>query len=98
MNFLLLLMLISGPAKPTQAQYAKILAAEQQIINDLTVQNRALAAEVEKLKNELYGPPGTKVYPRFENEKPLCPVDGFVLQWVVENNSFVAYCVRPKEK
>ena len=97
MKFLLFLLLVTPP-HPTEKQYAKILAAEQQIINDLTVKNRVLAAEVEKLKNLIYAPAGTKVYPRFEKEQPTCPVDGFVIQWVVENNQFVAYCVRPKEK
>ena len=97
MKFLLLFLLFSTPPRPTPAQCGKILAAEQQIINELTAQNRALAAEMETLKNELFGPPGGKVYPRFENEKPTCPVDGFVVQWVVEKDSFVAYCVRQKE-
>jgi hypothetical protein len=97
LKFVLLLLFVTPP-HPTAAQYVKMLNAEQQIINDLTAQNRALATELEKLKYELYGPPGSKVYPRFEHEKPVCPVDGFVVQYEVKDNSFVAYCVRQKEQ
>lgn len=89
MKYLLLLLLFASPPKPTAAQYAKMLTAEQQVVDTLT-------AEIKELKDELYGPPGVKVHPRFENEKPTCPVSGFVLQWIVEDDHFTAYCVRGK--
>ena len=94
MKFLLLLLLFAAPPKPTAAQYAKMLAAEQQVVNDLTNRLGDMAIEVQVLKDRLYGTPGSRVHPRYENEKPTCPVSGFVLQWVVEENNFVAYCVK----
>ena len=87
LHCLLLILMSSRPPKPTSAEYVRMLNEDQQVINKLTAENKAL-------RNELYGPPGSKVYPRFQNEKPFCPVPGFNLKWEVKDNSFVAYCVR----
>jgi hypothetical protein len=92
-HFLLLFILASH--KQTHPDYAKILNSQQQIIQTLQKENA-------ELKYILYGPPGTKVRPRFENEKPVCPVPGFVLQYKVTADKsgigdFSPYCIRIEE-
>jgi hypothetical protein len=88
-HLLLFLMLAAQPAKP---DYVKIMNAQQQIIQDLTAENR-------KLKNALFGPPGTTVRALQTNEgKAYCPPDGFALMYEVmpglEPRKFQPFCVR----
>ena len=77
----------------TSINYAKILNTDQQIINDLTQENL-------RMKEILFGPLGNKVYPRYVEEKPYCPVAGFALQWLVDKSGieqvFKPFCVRIK--
>jgi len=91
MTHLLLALLLAGPARPKPPDYVRMLNADQQVIKSLTEENR-------QLKLVLYGPPGVKVYPRWNYEKPYCPVDGFVLQWLVvpeePYQKFEPFCLR----
>lgn len=91
MTHLLLFLILGSPPKPTSSQWAKLMNAQQQIVNKLTQEN-------EKLKTILYGPSGAKVYPQFYDHQPYCPVNGFTLEWEVDGTKkeFVPFCLKLK--